>query len=233
MSEIDAFKLPTWEERGGEYVRRLVRDADLTAERAAGLVGNLGYESGEFKKLQEIKPLVPGSAGGFGVAQWTGPRRRAFEKWCTENALFPHSDEANYGFLLHELRGDYKTFAARLRQTRSIEDACRLTHKDYETPSDVFDGSYRSGPARLKYAQRALAGAQSAKPTPKPGVRAIDLRRAEQAVVHFAKATKRLQERLTTAGFNPGPADSIWGPRTAAALIAYMRAYPPAGERET
>jgi len=159
MTDAGAFKLATWEERGGEYVRRLVRDLGLATEQAAGLVGNLGFESIGFTTMQEIKPLVPGSAGGYGVAQWTGPRRRNFEAWCAENALFPHSDEANYGFLLHELRGDYRGFTARLRQMRSVEDACRLTHKEYETPSDVLDGSYRSGPARLTYARRALAGA--------------------------------------------------------------------------
>lgn len=161
MTDFDMPETGTWEQRGGWVVRRLEKDAGLTVEQAAGLVGNLGYESGGFKLLQEIKPLVPGSAGGYGWAQWTGPRRRAFEKWCVENALFPHSDEANYGFLLHELLGDFKGFASRLRKALTIEDACRLTHEHYERPQDVLDGSYRSGPDRLKWARRALAGAQA------------------------------------------------------------------------
>jgi lysozyme family protein len=113
----------------------------------------------------------------------------------------------------------------------------------YERGMYIADGVWSStavnkapgGMAILKrMVERGVVSIDGAKPTSKPGVRAIDLRRAEQAVMHFAKATKRLQERLTTAGFDPGPADSIWGPRTAAALIAYMKAYPPPAEkRET
>jgi hypothetical protein len=163
VAEFNMPKTGTWEQRGGWVVRRLEKDAGFTIEQAAGLVGNLGYESNEFRTLQEIKPLIPGSRGGAGWAQWTGPRRRNFEAWCAENALSPSSDKANYGFLLHELKGDFKGFAAKLRLVLSIEDACRMTHEVYERPSDVLDGSYRSGPARLKYAKRALAGAQKVK----------------------------------------------------------------------
>ena len=159
MTHFDMPEAGTWEQRGGWMVRRLEKDLGLTLEQAAGLVGNLGYESAQFKTLQEIKPLIPGSKGGFGIAQWTGVRRRNFEAWCSENGLYPHSMEANYGFLLHELRGDYKSFADRLRRALSVADASRLTHKEYETPSDVLDGTYRSGAARLRLAERALAGA--------------------------------------------------------------------------
>lgn len=164
MRNFDMPKTGSWEQRGGWVVRQLCADLQLSQEQAAGLVGNLGYESIGFTTLQEIKPLVEGSAGGFGWAQWTGPRRRKFEAWTRESGLALSSDEANYGFLLHELTGDYRTFMSRLSACATIEDACRLTHKLYETPADVLDGSYRSGPARLKYARRALAGARAATP---------------------------------------------------------------------
>lgn len=75
----------------------------LTREQAAGIVGNLAHESGNFTQLQELNPLVPGSRGGFGYAQWTGPRRRQFEAWAAANGLDPTSYEANAGFLFHEL----------------------------------------------------------------------------------------------------------------------------------
>jgi hypothetical protein len=146
----------TWEERGGWVAAALVRDAELTSDQACGLVGNLGYESNQFRTLQEMEPMVPGSAGGYGWAQWTGPRRRAFEKWAAEANLPPSSDAANYGFLLHELLGEYKGFTKQLRRCVSVEEACHLTHRSYENPSDVADGSYRSGPARLALALRLL-----------------------------------------------------------------------------
>lgn len=76
---------------------------------------------------------------------------------------------------------------------------------------------------------RGVASVDGTLPAPKTDARAIDLRRAEQAVVNFSKATRRLQERLGTVGFDPGPIDGLWGPRTEAALVAYMKAYPSRG----
>ena len=91
----------------GEVPTRLMTDLQndygLSPAQAAGFVGNLAHESGGFKTLQEVKPMIEGSRGGFGYAQWTGPRRRQFEAWTKENNLDPTSYEANYGFLRHEL----------------------------------------------------------------------------------------------------------------------------------
>jgi len=91
----------------GNIEVRLARDLmaglNLSPAAAAGIVGNLWHETGGFKHMQEIKPVVPGSRGGFGFAQWTGPRRRSFEAWAKANNLNPSSYEANLGFLKHEL----------------------------------------------------------------------------------------------------------------------------------
>lgn len=170
-----AFDMPrtgTWEERSGWIVRRLATDIACKDFQAAGVVGQFGFESEEFKTMQERGIQPP--RGGWGWAQWTGPRRVNFNKWVAQRGLNPSSDEANYGFLVFELLGDYKGFAAQLRQTTTIEEACRLAHEKYERPSDVLDGTYRSGPARLSYALRALTGARAqaststAQPQPQP-----------------------------------------------------------------
>jgi hypothetical protein len=79
-------------------------DLKLTPAAAAGITGNLDLETGGFKHMQEIKPMVPGSRGGYGWAQWTGPRRDQFEAWVKkQKGLDPASKEANFGFLKHEL----------------------------------------------------------------------------------------------------------------------------------
>lgn len=89
-----------------KYMRRLVADfPQLNLQDAAAIFGNLGYESLGFTKLQEIAPTVKGSRGGYGWAQWTGPRRRAFEAYCQRNGKDPASDEANYAYLFVELKG--------------------------------------------------------------------------------------------------------------------------------
>src|SRR5690606_15800810 len=88
-----------------EYMGRLIADFQIMPEDAAAIMGNLGHESAGLTILQEIKPTVPGSKGGFGWAQWTGPRRRAFEAYCARTGKDPASDEANYAYLFLELKG--------------------------------------------------------------------------------------------------------------------------------
>src|SRR5690606_33272658 len=72
---------------------------------AAAVFGNAGHESGGYQSLQEKKPIVPGSRGGYGIMQWTGPRRREFEAYCKRNGLNPSDMDANYAFLFVELKG--------------------------------------------------------------------------------------------------------------------------------
>lgn len=88
-----------------KYMSRLIADFQIMPEDAAAIMGNLGHESAGLTILQEIKPVVPGSKGGYGWAQWTGPRRRAFEAYCARTGKDPASDEANYAYLFLELKG--------------------------------------------------------------------------------------------------------------------------------
>jgi len=84
---------------------QLMRDFPITPVDAAAILGNLGHESAGLTTLQEIKPAVPGSKGGYGWVQWTGPRRRAYETYCKRTGKDPASDEANYAYLFLELKG--------------------------------------------------------------------------------------------------------------------------------
>ena len=170
---MEDFDMPTgtsWEDRGGWVVNALVEDLKITLPQAAGLVGNLGYESRGFEALQEKRPQIAGSAGGAGWAQWTGMRnpngrRYRFEEWCRAESLEPDSDEANYGFLVAELLDDgpagYAWFLRRLKTAPTIEAACKLTYEWYERPQEILDGKPVSGQARLKWARRAAIGAQN------------------------------------------------------------------------
>lgn len=120
---------------GKRLMRDLMRDFDLTKEQAAGVVGNLDYETGGFKFMQEIKPIVPGSKGGYGFAQWTGSRRVAFEEYAAANKLDPSSYEANYGFLKHELANTSEgDIMADLRSTDTADAAAILFSKEFLRP---------------------------------------------------------------------------------------------------
>lgn len=112
----------------------LQRDLGLTREQAIGLVGNLAMESRGFQTLQEINPTVAGSRGGYGYAQWTGPRRVAFENYARERHLAPDSYAANYGFLVNELTGSHQNVLRLLRGADSVAQAAAIARDRYLIP---------------------------------------------------------------------------------------------------
>ena len=153
---------------------RLMRDLGLTDLQAAGLLGNLGHESGGFRHLQEIRPAVKGSRGGWGLAQWTGPRRRAMEAWCRAEGLDPASEAANYGYLCEELRTNEAAARVALARTATLESATETVCLLFERPGVVALES------RLAWARKALAalprvpaeggpGTDAAVPVSEPG----------------------------------------------------------------
>ena len=91
------------EQLAPQAITRLSQDLSISPKVAAGIVGQLGYESSGLQSINEMKPTVPGSRGGYGWAQWTGPRRRQFESWAQQNNMDVADPEANYQYLVHEL----------------------------------------------------------------------------------------------------------------------------------
>ena len=81
----------------------LRNDLGLSPEQAAGILGNIGVECGEFRHMQELRPTS--GRGGYGWMQWTGKRRVDFENWAQKQGLDKWSYEANLGFLIEELKG--------------------------------------------------------------------------------------------------------------------------------
>jgi hypothetical protein len=132
-----------------------MRDLALTDIQAAGLLGNLGHETGGFAHLQEVAPAVPGSQGGWGLAQWTGPRRRAMEAWCHARGLDPASEAANEGYLCAELWTSEAHALAALRQAPTLDQATELVCRLFERPGIVALAD------RLVWARRALAAIRS------------------------------------------------------------------------
>jgi hypothetical protein len=132
-------------------MRRLIDDFNLTPVQAAGILGNIGAECGGFKLLQELRPTVAGSRGGWGWCQWTGPRRRQFEAWASEQNLDFSSDEANYGFLRFELtETSEKAVLPRLREADTITEATEVFMRKFLRPGIPHLGS------RINWADRAL-----------------------------------------------------------------------------
>lgn len=72
---------------------------------ADGFVMNFRDESGLNPGINEAKPLVPGSRGGFGLAQWTGPRRVALEQFASQSGRDVSDPNVQMDFLMSELQG--------------------------------------------------------------------------------------------------------------------------------
>jgi hypothetical protein len=128
-------------ETGQRLMEDLKEEFDLTDVQAAAIVGNLAQETGDFEFMQEIDPVVEGSKGGWGFAQWTGPRRKRFEAWAEENGMDPKSYEANKGYLFKELTEADEEIQnmgintmAKIRQTDDLEEATRIFSEDFLRP---------------------------------------------------------------------------------------------------
>lgn len=104
--------------------------------QAAAIVGNLDQETGGFKFMQELNPKVKGSKGGYGFAQWTGPRRKAFEAWSSQNDLDVSSYDANFGFMVHEIQNNdyFIKVMEKLSKTKNIDEATEVFSKGYLKP---------------------------------------------------------------------------------------------------
>lgn len=109
-----------------QYEPRLETDLGINRVQACGIFGNLGTETGGFSALQEKRPVIAGSRGGYGWMQWTGPRRRRYEAWCTKNALNPSLDETNYKYLVYETKTDETASLAALKQATTLDQATEV-----------------------------------------------------------------------------------------------------------
>lgn len=141
-----------FEQKAPGIMAALMRDLGLQDYQAAGILGNIGHECGGFTDLVQGGAMVPNDLSGnaVGWAQWDGVRKRDFLAWCAKNKLAWSSDEANYRYLLLELRGSERAALNALLKTRSLIEA-----------TDTFETKFeRAGvPAlasRRKYARQAM-----------------------------------------------------------------------------
>ena len=209
--------------RGRWLIDRLAAELELTEAQAAGIVGNIGFESGGLEKLHEIGQ--PDGRGGYGWAQWTGDRRVAFLDWAQAQGLAWQSDEANYGYLLVELRGAYRHTVEALRQTATVEQAVWSVGQTYERPGGTTSTHLPGYADRLARAREALSGPRTAPKAPGAITVADSPVPAPSAAPYAATIpdlVRMLQMKLNEAGADPQlVVDGIPGPRTQAALLRW------------
>lgn len=143
-------------------MRQLMTDFDLIPLDAGAILGNIGHECAGFTLMQEqgVK-----TKGGYGWAQWTGPRRRAYEAYCKRTGKDPASDAANYAYLFVELTS---TEASAIP---AVKAAATLQSKVIAFETHFERAGVKHYASRLRYANVALeafAATAPAKPVPYP-----------------------------------------------------------------
>jgi len=219
-------------ERGWWLINALKDKFDLTLNQAAAIVGNLGFESGGLKIMQEIAP-VGGGRGGYGWAQWTGPRRLAYEAWCRNQGLAASSDEANYRYLCVELQSSHKYVMAALRKETELGRCVFVFGRLYEAPGGTTETHLPGYDGRLNYAQQGLAGGKppiiigapkADAPAALPGSDDPEQEQPDDydytAIIRTAEA---LQLQLRDAGLYDGEIDGAFGPNSSAAAMQAWR----------
>jgi hypothetical protein len=93
------------QDAGPDAIRQGLIARGMPEHVADGFMMNFKDESGLNPGINEQNPTVPGSRGGFGLAQWTGPRRRALEAFAAERGADVADPNMQLDFLMTELQG--------------------------------------------------------------------------------------------------------------------------------
>lgn len=86
-------------------IRQGLIDRGLQPHIADAFILNFQDESGLNPGINEKNPIVPGSRGGYGLYQLTGPRRREYEAFAAQRGVNPADVNAQLDFLMNELQG--------------------------------------------------------------------------------------------------------------------------------
>jgi len=142
--------IASFKEKAPWVMATLMADFGIGVLDAAAIVGNGGYESDGLRPINEAKPTVPGSRGGYSWFQWTGSRRVAFEAYCARNGLDKSSDVAAYKWLFVELKGDERRAIPAIQRKNTLIEKVEAFEVTYER------AGIKNYPARIEWAQRAL-----------------------------------------------------------------------------
>lgn len=102
---------------------------------ADGFIMNFRDESGLNPGLNEAKPIVPGSRGGFGLAQWTGPRRIALERFAQNTGRSVSDVDTQLDFLMRELQGPEAGAAKSFLSAKTPQEAAVAIAQNFLRPA--------------------------------------------------------------------------------------------------
>jgi hypothetical protein len=157
--------------QNADYIRQGLVKRGLPEHVADAFVVNFQDESGLNPGINEVNPIVPGSRGGYGLYQLTGPRRVAYEKFAQERGVGLDDTDAQLDFLMTEMQGPEAAAAKNILSAPDKATAAQAIVRDFLRPAQTHRDSrmarYAGLASQAPAAQAANAmGAQA--PTPEP-----------------------------------------------------------------
>lgn len=117
-------------------IRQGLVDRGLPSHVADAFVVNFKDESGLNPGINEANPVVPGSRGGFGLYQLTGPRRTAYESFAAQRGVDPSDVDAQLDFLKYELDGPEAKAAQSILSAPDTSTAAQAIVNNFLRPSE-------------------------------------------------------------------------------------------------
>lgn len=120
----------------GSVIRDELIERGMPAHVADGFVTNFRDESGLNPTINEAAPVVPGSRGGYGLAQWTGPRRVALERFAQSRGTNPGDMDTQLDFLMTELQGPESRAASAIYAAPDASSAATAVLNRFLRPAE-------------------------------------------------------------------------------------------------
>lgn len=128
-------------EGGASYIRQGLIARGLPEHIADAFIVNFQDESGLNPGINEKNPIVPGSRGGFGLYQLTGPRRVAYEQYAAERGVPVDDIDAQLDFMMGELQGSEARAAQSILAAPDTATAAQAIVRDFLRPSPEYRDS--------------------------------------------------------------------------------------------
>lgn len=141
--------LPKTTSDAQEYYIREMQKRGMSRPVSEGIVAGMGSESGLDPTINERNPTVPGSRGGFGLYQLTGPRRIAFERWASENNKNINKPEDQLDFMMTEFAGPERKAYDALIQSPDAQSAAKTFTEQFLRPGASHSAQSVNEAARM------------------------------------------------------------------------------------
>ena len=117
-------------------IREGLKARGLPEHVANGFIANFKDESNLNPGINEAAPVVPGSRGGFGLAQWTGPRRKALEAFAASTGRPVDDLNVQLDFLMQELSGSEAGAAGAIMSAKNAPEAAAAIVNSFLRPAE-------------------------------------------------------------------------------------------------